>query len=183
MEAPLKDKGVKLDAGKLRFDLIPLLAQLEFVHVLTFGVKKYGANNWWKVIGWRWRYVGAGLRHVFAYMAGKFTGETYDKETGLHHLAHALCCFYFVLDNELVLRAQAESGNVNWRVVPDGDAVPPEHAAPTSSLDKLEQSLLDQARQHRSHQFEPEDQPHGVIQLPKCKVCGFLKYERPDLHQ
>lgn len=110
-----KTNGVKLDVGKPRMDLIPMLAQLEFAKVLTFGVKKYGANNWRKVVGWRWRYVAAGLRHITYYALG----ERSDPETGLHHLAHALCCFSFVLDNELSIERGATT-------VPDGDAVEPQ---------------------------------------------------------
>lgn len=108
--------GTKYDAGKPRMDLLPMRAVLETAKVLAFGAKKYGANNWRKVLGWRWRYTGAGLRHVAAYVLG----ETHDAESGLHHLSHALCCFMFVLDNELTIAAH-ESGLIT---VPDGDAVP-----------------------------------------------------------
>ena len=105
-----KGTGLKYDGGKERMDLVPPRAFTEFTRVLTFGAKKYKANNWRKVIGWRWRYTAAGLRHVFKYMGG----ETHDAETNLHHLAHALCCFFFVLDNEISLSLGDK--------VPDGDA-------------------------------------------------------------
>ena len=111
----VEEKGTKLDVGKLRFDLVPVRAMWEFVGVLTFGAKKYGANNWRNLIGWRWRYIGAGLRHVFSYMSG----DRSDSESGSHHLSHALCCFFFVLDNELAIEAGVKT-------VPDGDAIPPE---------------------------------------------------------
>lgn len=110
----MEAKGTKLDVGKLRFDLVPVRAMTMFVAVLSFGAKKYGANNWRNLIGWRWRYIGAGLRHVFAYMGG----ESRDPESGFHHLSHALCCFFFILENELTL---ADGGTT-----PDGDAIPPE---------------------------------------------------------
>lgn len=106
--------GTKFDQGKPRLDLMPMRALLEYSMVLTFGAEKYGANNWRKVVGWRWRYLGAGLRHVVAYALG----ERSDVESSRHHLAHALCCFSFVLENELNL----ELGSTD---VPDGDAVPP----------------------------------------------------------
>lgn len=117
--APFHGAGKKLDKGKPRYDLIPTRALLEFVRVLTFGVEKYEANGWRKVIGWRWRYLRAGLTHVFQYIGG----QACDPETGYHHLAHALCCFFFVLDNELAI--------VDGVTVPDGDApAPPDSQQP-----------------------------------------------------
>lgn len=114
--------GVKYDHGKPRYDLLPPRALLEFVLVLTFGAKKYTANGWKAVVGWRWRYARAALTHVFRYLAG----EARDPETGLHHLAHALCCIIFMLDNELALEAGVKT-------VPDGDteAVEQPKAPPT----------------------------------------------------
>ena len=35
----------KHDTGKPRFDLVPPIAQLEFVKVLTFGAQKYSPDN------------------------------------------------------------------------------------------------------------------------------------------
>lgn len=112
----MEKKGTKLDVGKSRFDLVPVRAMTMFVAVLTFGAVKYGANNWRNLIGWRWRYVGAGLRHVFAYMGG----ERCDSESGFHHLSHALCCFFFILENDLSIEAGGEAA----ARVPDGDAIP-----------------------------------------------------------
>lgn len=123
MGGEAKTSGVKLDGGKVRLDLMPMHAWLEVGKVLTFGALKYGANNWRKVAGWRWRYIGAGLRHVTAYMLG----ERSDPESGLHHLSHAMCCFLFVLENELVI----ESGSL---AVPDGDA----QTVPTPALSAVE---------------------------------------------
>lgn len=109
----LPPPGVKHDAGKPRMDrwtLLPPHATAAVVRVLVFGVKKYSAWGWQKVVGWRWRYTAALLRHVFAYARG----EARDPETGEHHLAHAGCCLLFLLDNELRLEA-------GHRDVPDGD--------------------------------------------------------------
>lgn len=87
-------EGVKFDNDKPRCDLLPPLAVLDVAKVLGFGAKKYAPDNWKKVPGWRWRYLGAGLRHVFAYMRGERT----DPESGLPTLAHAVCCFLFILE-------------------------------------------------------------------------------------
>ena len=85
----------KHDDGKLRFELLPLAPVREVVKVLTFGMKKY--PDGWKG-GLRWsRYIGAILRHVWAWWGG----EKFDTETGCHHLAHAICCLLFLMDFEI----------------------------------------------------------------------------------
>jgi hypothetical protein len=63
---------------------------------MTYGAAKYAPDNWRKVEGWRWRYVGALLRHVMAYQAGVHE----DVETGLPHLALAMCCVLMLLGRE-----------------------------------------------------------------------------------
>ena len=87
--------GVKHDQDKPRMELISSIAMEELAKVLTFGAKKYASNNWRKGIAWT-RILGAALRHIFAYLGG----ETYDKETGLSHIAHALCELMFLLEFE-----------------------------------------------------------------------------------
>ena len=89
--------GHKADAGKPRPDLLPPLAVLEIAKVLEFGARKYAPDNWRKVEGWRWRYAGAALRHLFAWLGG----EARDPESGLLHLAHAGCCVLFLLEKEI----------------------------------------------------------------------------------
>lgn len=84
--------GTKFDAGKNRLDLLPFDALGEVGRVLTFGANKYDDRNWEKGMSWG-RCLGAGLRHVFAWARG----ERKDPETGLNHLAHAICCFLFLL--------------------------------------------------------------------------------------
>ena len=48
-------------------------------------------------MAYKMRLVGAGLRHVFAYMQG----EKLDKESGKPHIAHAICNFMMVGDLDL----------------------------------------------------------------------------------
>lgn len=88
-------KGLKNDSEKVRLELISSKALIELGKVLTFGAKKYDSNNWRKGIEWT-RIVGAILRHVQAYN----DGETFDKETGLSHMAHAMCECMFLLEFE-----------------------------------------------------------------------------------
>jgi Domain of unknown function (DUF5664) len=80
-------------ATKPRLELVPWAAVTEIAEVLTFGAKKYDANNWCR--GARWgRYFAALCRHVFAW----WRGEDKDQETGLSHLAHAGCCLVFLME-------------------------------------------------------------------------------------
>ena len=87
-------QGKKFDAGKPRWDLLPWEGLSEVVDVLTFGAEKYGPNNWQLVDNHQARYTAAALRHMSAYCKG----EQDDPESGMHHLAHAICCLLFLLD-------------------------------------------------------------------------------------
>jgi len=84
--------GQKDDAGKPRMDLLDAYAIEELSKVLTFGAKKYAPNQWRKGIKIS-RLVAALLRHTFAFMAG----ANKDPETGLDHMAHAMCCCMFLI--------------------------------------------------------------------------------------
>lgn len=86
-------KGLKYDKGKDRWDLLPWSEVKDVVKVMTFGAKKYGDNNWQQVERGKSRYFAAFMRHFTDWLEG----ERYDKESGLHHLAHAATCLIFVL--------------------------------------------------------------------------------------
>ncbi len=85
--------GKKDDDGKLRYDLVPWAALDEVVRVLGHGARKYGDENWRRVKRLEDRYPAAALRHLSAYLQG----ETNDRESGMNHLAHAVCSLMFVL--------------------------------------------------------------------------------------
>ncbi len=85
--------GVKYDSGKPDMSLLSSYAILELTKVLDFGAKKYANHNWRKGIAIS-RLVAAALRHMFAFLAG----EDKDPETGLSHVAHAMCCCMFILE-------------------------------------------------------------------------------------
>ncbi len=89
--------GRKFDAGKLLYGLLPPLALEENVKVLTFGAQKYEPDNWRRVPNGIERYFDAAQRHLWAWKQG----QTYDQETGLHHMAHAICCLQFIADLQL----------------------------------------------------------------------------------
>jgi len=87
------EQGRKDDSSKLRYSLLPVGTVNQVVQVLEFGSKKYADNNWQKVPNARTRYYDAALRHIDAW----FNGDLKDNETGLHHLAHAICCLMFLM--------------------------------------------------------------------------------------
>lgn len=86
-------RGAKHDSGKPRWTLFPLLAVTRIVDVLEFGAAKYGVDNWRHVDGLRDRYIDAAYRHIAAWRSG----ETRDPDSGLPHLAHAICSLVFIL--------------------------------------------------------------------------------------
>ena len=88
--------GKKDDKDKLDWTLLPWYPLEEVVKVMQHGAKKYGRDNWLYVTDSKKRYTAAGLRHLIAYMKG----EKYDPDSGYHHLAHAVCCFLFIIYNE-----------------------------------------------------------------------------------
>jgi hypothetical protein len=85
--------GIKHDQGKPDMSLLSSVAMVEVARVMTFGKQKYAAHNWRGGFVWS-RPLAACLRHVFAFIGG----EDKDPETGLSHLAHAMCCLMFVLE-------------------------------------------------------------------------------------
>ncbi len=90
-------EGRKDDKGKLRYDLLPPSVVEALVKVLTYGAAKYDDHNWEKVPDLDARYYAAGERH----RAQDRMGIRIDPETGLPHLAHAMCCDAFRLSKLL----------------------------------------------------------------------------------
>lgn len=98
--------GVKYDIGKPEFGLIPPHAMLEMVKVLTAGAQKYSRDNWIKVPGSKRRYFDAMERHVWAWKRG----ELYDQDDGIHHLAHAACCLFFLYEIDVIYNGGVPDG-------------------------------------------------------------------------
>ena len=91
----INSNGMKFDGEKPDYSLVPFGALDEVVKVLTYGAKKYDRFNWEKVEDIR--YQAAALRHISAYMQG----EKYDPETGINHMAHAICSLLFLTQFDL----------------------------------------------------------------------------------
>lgn len=83
--------GQKNDSDKVRLELISEAAEWGLAQVLTFGAKKYAADNWRKGLEWR-RCLGAARRHLNAFARG----EELDPESGLPHIDHAACEIMFL---------------------------------------------------------------------------------------
>ena len=85
--------GIKHDTDKVDFALVPIHSLTEVAKVWTFGKKKYTAWNWKGGFIWSRPYAAA-LRHIYAWARG----EDKDPETGLPHLAHAICCLQMLIE-------------------------------------------------------------------------------------
>jgi hypothetical protein len=86
--------AIKLDAAKVRTDLLPTGPLLEVASVLTYGATKYAPYNYLRGEGLAHsRLYGACLRHLWAWWGG----EDADPESGRPHLAHAVCCLLMLM--------------------------------------------------------------------------------------
>lgn len=113
--------GTKHDKDKLRLELVPVEATEAIARAMTYGAKKYGDWNWAEGIAHA-RLFGAALRHMWAY----FRGEDIDKESGNHHLDHALASLAMLrasVANNLGKddRPKYMHGNIKWEVEPIKD--------------------------------------------------------------
>ena len=91
------EEFLKFDGDKLRIDLVPPSAIRAMAEVLTFGARKYKANNWRNCEDIN-RYKAAYLRHDLAWREG----EIHDKESGMPHLWHMMTnlAFFIELDGK-----------------------------------------------------------------------------------
>lgn len=87
-----KASFIKADSGKLQWSLMPFEELKDVVKVLMLGAKKYSPDNWKKCDDVK-RYKDALMRHVISYVSG----DERDEESGLSHLAHAVCNCLFLM--------------------------------------------------------------------------------------
>lgn len=85
--------AIKFDEGKIRRTLVDPEFIEEVARVLMFGAEKYGEGNWMQG-GLKYTRV---LDAMYRHMAAFETGEDFDSETGLPHVAHAATCAMFLL--------------------------------------------------------------------------------------
>ena len=80
---------MKTTEGKTPYELLPVEAMEQFALAMEHGAKKYEKDDWRRKNGMPWSWLCASaLRHSFALLKG----EDYDKDSGLHHGAHLMCC-------------------------------------------------------------------------------------------
>lgn len=103
-----EEGGMKDDKFKLDWNLMKWQALIPVVKVLMFGRDKYSADNWIKVEAWR--YERALKSHVI-----KDTYEEFDDETGLPHLAHAICCALFLIFIRYVKGKRSHQAHDGWK--------------------------------------------------------------------
>lgn len=83
----------RYNSGKNNLQLVPAYALEQIGWVMTKGALKYGPWNWQK--GMPWSEVEASLqRHLALYKSG----EDYDKESGMPHMAHVAVNAMFILE-------------------------------------------------------------------------------------
>lgn len=95
-ESTRPSEGVKHDAGKDPWHLMPWDALQAILAVLVFGSVKYGSRNWERGMAWS-RPFDAVQRHLIAW----FQGEDRDPETGMSHLWHAGTSILFLIAYEI----------------------------------------------------------------------------------
>ena len=81
-----RGSGARYNDGKPDLSLIPLETLFDEARVWMHGEKKYARFNWQKGMDWSIP-LACALRHLSAWQAG----EELDSESGLPHIAHAMC--------------------------------------------------------------------------------------------
>lgn len=81
-----KDKALRYNDGKPKWNLVHFESLLPLVRVLEFGAKKYSPNNWKKPMD-----TGEILNSMMRHLTALMDGEELDKESKLPHIGHLLC--------------------------------------------------------------------------------------------
>lgn len=104
------EKFTKYDDGKPKRSLLPAKIFDGIFQVVSFGLKKYEKDNW-KKCNHISSYYDACHRHLDNF----WSGENLDKESGLHHLDHAIVNLLFtkwVLENKEYADDRPRENNV-----------------------------------------------------------------------
>jgi len=81
-----RGSGARYNNNKPDLSLIPLCTLEDEARVWMYGKQKYAAWNWAKGMDWSIP-LACALRHLAAWQRG----EENDPESGLPHIAHAMC--------------------------------------------------------------------------------------------
>lgn len=80
----MDNDALRFNEAKTRYDLIPYEWKKVLAEILTFGANKYSDRNWEKGMDWG-KMIASAERHVVDFQSG----QSYDRESGCHHLGHA----------------------------------------------------------------------------------------------
>lgn len=83
-----------MGAKKLPLWVVPFSAMCALAEALADGARKYGPYNWRKQRITASTYLSAIKRHIGAWE----DGEDYARDSGVHHLKHAMACLALMLD-------------------------------------------------------------------------------------
>jgi hypothetical protein len=86
----------RIGTTKVPLHLIPLSAQIPTCLALFTGEKKYERWNWRHEQVAASIYIDAALRHIQKWVHG----QENDKETGIHHLGHAIAGLMILIDSQ-----------------------------------------------------------------------------------
>lgn len=76
---------------------VPAPVLMEMSLALMEGARKYGRHNYRKSPVLASIYYDAAMRHIMAW----WEGEEFAKDSGMHHLAHAMACLAIIRDTTL----------------------------------------------------------------------------------
>lgn len=154
----MTEQGRKYDGGKLRYDLIPVLALEEVTRVITLGAEKYDPENWKNVPEGRRRYTAAAFRHIEAWRKGETTDEI-----GTHHIANAISNLMFILEKELrgwgdVKEEQVVGANTStdsrWYPDDSGEWIEYDGSGQPVDDDEIVEALLREERKDRYYDLQ-----------------------------
>lgn len=100
-EEVMREGGHKDDFGKTNHFAMPWLAVSEAADVMTFGAEKYAMFNFRKGMKYS-RLWSAALRHMIAW----WRRDENDDESGINHLAHAICCLLMLREIQIIERGE-----------------------------------------------------------------------------
>lgn len=96
---PVKNIGTNpkdlIGAQKVSISKLPMVAILHGSHAMMNGAAKYGPYNWRKNKVIAHIYIDAAIRHLGAWFDSR---EELAKDSGVHHLGHAIACCAILLD-------------------------------------------------------------------------------------
>lgn len=94
LETVTENPKTAIGRSKPSIHAVPPVAILECGRAMSDGSTKYGLMNWRKTRVPASIYYDAASRHMMAWM----DGEERAKDSGVHHLAHAMACMAILLD-------------------------------------------------------------------------------------